>query len=79
MKTVQVVYTGTYKDGGTSSYREKQKPYTKYFIDGRIGSITKGKVFDRYPGDERARILNVKLETEIEPRKRCCHCSCGRH
>lgn len=49
----------TYMDGGTQVIKNKQGK--KYYIDGRIGSKTKGKVYDRYPGDKGAKIVNIKL------------------
>lgn len=47
---------GTYKDGGTTEYKDKDD--RRYFRDGRIVSQTKGKLFDRYPGNSSAPQLN---------------------
>lgn len=49
-----------YKDGGTDVYVDKKGK--KYYKDGRIGTKTKGKIFDRYPKDKGAKILDVELE-----------------
>lgn len=59
--TVTVTNRGTYKDGGTQEFQDRQGK--KYFVDGRISSKTKGKVYDRYPSDAGAKILDVLLVT----------------
>lgn len=59
MKTIIVTKCGVYKDGGTTEFRDKQR--NKYFIDNRINSKTKGKVFDKYPGDNGAKMIDVLL------------------
>lgn len=64
MKTILVKKCGKYKDGGTEYFCDKSGK--KYFIDGRIGSSTKGKVFDRYPSEKGAKILNLVLGTKVE-------------
>jgi hypothetical protein len=48
-----------YKDGGTTSYSVISGPLKgeTVFKDGRIQTKTFGKFFDRYPGDNRAKIL----------------------
>lgn len=50
-------YITTYRDGGTEEYHI---PYNgkRYFVDGRTGSKTLGKIFDRYPGDKDAKIVD---------------------
>jgi len=45
-----------YKDGGTYTFSKNGKTY---YVDHRIGSKTKNKVYDRYPGDSGAKIVNV--------------------
>jgi len=51
-------WCGRYRDGGTDQYRDKNQ--NKYFLDGRIASKTKGQLFDKYPGDADAQILDLK-------------------
>ena len=46
-----------YKDGGTYTFVKNNKTY---YVDRRIGSTTKNKVYDRYPGDKGAKIVNIK-------------------
>jgi hypothetical protein len=48
-----------YKDGGTEEYKGWDGKH--YFVDYRIGSVTKGHVFDRYPDDKKAIMLDAKL------------------
>lgn len=50
-----------YKDGGTYTFVKNNK---KYYVDQRIGSTTKGKVYDRYPGHAGATIVDVKPPKE---------------
>lgn len=58
-----------YKDGGTSvwvrpevkaSVKTIQKALDceKFYLDNRIGSSTKGELFDKYPGEEDAVMLD---------------------
>jgi len=56
LKSIFLCYSGTYKDGGTKEYRDRKN--NRYFLDGRINSKTKGKLFDRYPSNERAMMLD---------------------
>ena len=71
MKLPKIVIqkNGVYRDGGTTVYIEpsvKQSLKTiddadkcqKYYLDNRIGSTTKGELYDRYPSDEGAVILD---------------------
>jgi hypothetical protein len=60
MLIVLVEEKDRFRDGGTIIYEDVNG--TKYFKDGRIGSITKGKIFDRYPNEPTAKELNVQLE-----------------
>jgi hypothetical protein len=62
-KLILVTKIGKYKDGGTEYFRDSKGK--KYFIDGRINSLTKGKVYDRYPDEKGSTILNVVLATKI--------------
>ena len=48
------------KDGGTQSVIDRKG--NKYFIDNRLGSETKGSIYDKYPGEEGAIMLDVILE-----------------
>lgn len=58
MKSLQLVLTGlVYRDGGTCEvYCPKTDEY--YYIDMRIRTETKGSLYDRYPGDAEAKIIN---------------------
>jgi hypothetical protein len=60
---------GIIRDGGTTVWInpevrknlktiEEANNAQKYYIDGRIGSKTKGELFDKYPSDEGAIILD---------------------
>lgn len=64
-----LIRVSIYKDGGTSvwielSIKEGLKTIEdvrycqKYYLDNRIGSTTKGELFDKYPGDEGATMLD---------------------
>lgn len=57
---VDVRFLVAYNDGGTKMYQEIHND-NKYYVDYRIKSETEGKVFDRYPGENGAIMLNVKL------------------
>jgi hypothetical protein len=57
------------KDGGTSCWinpdvrksiktMDDAKNCQQYYLDNRIGSKTKGELFDRYPGDSGATMLD---------------------
>ena len=50
-----------YKNGGTYTFVKNNKTY---YVDRRIGSTTKDKVYDRYPGDAGATIVNIKPPKE---------------
>ena len=50
----------SYLDGGTLWVRD-DKTREDYFIDRRFGSPTYGEVFDKYPSDSGAEMLNIKL------------------
>lgn len=58
-RTVKVKKVAVSTDGGTTEYVDIHGK--KYFRDGRIGTKTPGKIFDRYPGDIGAMGENVDL------------------
>jgi len=60
LKSTDIRWCGGYKDGGTDVYFLDGK---KYYRDRRMGSKTKGRIFNAYPGDKGAAIL-PKLEEE---------------
>jgi hypothetical protein len=60
METIDCEYIDYYRDGGTKIV-EDIKTGTRYFIDKRIGSKTRGKVFDRYPSHEGAKQVDIKI------------------
>ena len=60
MKTIDVKEISMYKDGGTTVYKSTKGKL--YYKDGRLRTETKGKIYDRYPSDEGAKLLDVKLE-----------------
>ncbi len=52
-------------DGGTSIWvsigaktEEDYRNREKYYLDNRNNSITKGELFDKYPSDQGAKMLN---------------------
>lgn len=51
----------TYRDGGTQHFIDNNDPSKEYYKDGRIGSNTRGKIFDHYPGQEVSKELDVEL------------------
>lgn len=53
---------GIYKDGGTYTFFKNGKTY---YVDRRIGSKTIDKVYDRYPGDAGAKIVDIKPPKKI--------------
>jgi hypothetical protein len=60
MKKLTLVVYSILRDGGTEVCYEVNNPDKPYYIDNRIGSKTIGKIFDRYPGDSGANMLNIK-------------------
>jgi hypothetical protein len=65
MKT-KLTECDAYKDGGTIEYCDENN--NRYFVDGRIRSKTKGELFDRYPSDKGAKILdqnNFEIEDPL--------------
>lgn len=66
---IKIERVAAYADGGTTRWIESSvkasirtieeaKSAQYYFVDNRFGSTTKGELFDRYPGDDGAVILN---------------------
>ena len=66
---IQLFLVAISRDGGTKSYYEKSvletiktiedaKNAPRYCIDGRFRSDTRGELFDRYPGEEGAIMLD---------------------
>lgn len=66
---IDLVKISIARDGGTSQWIEPSvkeaiktiedaKNCQKYYLDNRIGSETKGELFDRYPGNEGAIMLD---------------------
>lgn len=49
----------TYRDGGTLVCYEQSSPGKRYFIDRRIRTTTKDALYDKYPGDPEAKILDI--------------------
>lgn len=71
----KLVKVSVFRDGGTSMWMEPQvrdniktiedvDNAQSYYLDGRIGSQTQGELFDRYPKDENAIMLD-KSEFEF--------------
>ena len=50
---------GRIRDGGTIRYQTRLG--IDIYQDGRIGSKTKGLFFDRYPNEDGAKLLNIKV------------------
>jgi len=57
---IKVKEVTKYMDGGTTKYIDEKG--NEYFKDNRLGTKTKGKIFDKYPKEEDAKILDVELE-----------------
>lgn len=49
-----------YKDGGTFEVQDVNDG-KKYFVDRRIHSKTKEKLYDKYPEDKGAKIVNINF------------------
>ena len=71
----KLIKTSIYKDGGTTVLIEESvknglktieeaQNCQKYYLDYRIGTKTKGELYDKYPGDKDAKIVN-KEDFEI--------------
>jgi hypothetical protein len=61
----------TYKDGGTVEIKYRNK---KYFIDYRIKSKTRGRVYNLYPGDAGAAIVDEEIENKVMDAYRKANC-----
>jgi len=91
---IDIIEISRYRDGGTSVWVSVKDKYEslassivlickKYYIDNRISSTTKGELYDRYPSDEGAKILdksnyNFVTKEQIERDKKIdeiCHYS----
>jgi hypothetical protein len=59
VKTVDCELISVVRDGGTKVLQDIDNRV--YYVDGRIGTKTPGVVFDRYPRDEGAQQLDVKI------------------
>jgi len=66
---VDIIKTSIFRDGGTSVWIElsiknslktieEAQNCQKYYLDNRIGSQTKGQLFDKYPSDKDAKMLD---------------------
>lgn len=55
MIKTKITQTGLYRDGGT--IHAVDETGKSYFVDGRIGSETKGRVFNEYPGEDGALLV----------------------
>ena len=58
-KTVDVIETGGWFDGGSKKYQDVDG--NLYIRDGRINTTTLGVIYDKYPDEEGANILYIKL------------------
>lgn len=55
MIKTKITETGRYRDGGT--IRAVDGTGKSYYVDGRIDSETKGLVFNKYPDEEGAALV----------------------
>ena len=66
---VDLIKTSIFRDGGTSVWIElsiknslktieEAQNCQKYYLDNRIGSQTKGELFDNYPSHKDAKMLD---------------------
>ena len=60
MKEISVVKLREYNDGGTIEYEDSDGNH--YFEDHRPKTDTKGFIFNKYPGEKDAEILEVVLK-----------------
>ena len=60
MKIIKVKEVSRYRDGGTTVFKSTKGKL--YYRDSRIMTETKGKIYDRYPSDNGAKLLDVELE-----------------
>ena len=56
---ISVTEVGRYRDGGTVQYVNDGG--LNFWYDNRIGTKTRGAIFDRHPSDQGAQRLNVEL------------------
>jgi hypothetical protein len=56
---VKVKKQSIYRDGGTTTYIDKDGK--RYFEDNRIGTSTKGDIYDRYPSDPESKKIDIQL------------------
>jgi hypothetical protein len=56
MNKIKLTECGVARDGGTIAY--KGSDGNSYYEDHRIGTLTKGVLYDRYPKENDARALN---------------------
>jgi hypothetical protein len=59
MKEKECELIAACRDGGTLMFKDSEG--IVYYVDGRIGTHTKDKVFDRYPSEPNAVILDIKI------------------
>lgn len=55
MTKTRITETGRCRDGGTILAVDETGK--SYYVDGRIGSETKGLVFNKYPGEDDAMLV----------------------
>lgn len=78
---IELIVFAIAKDGGTKKCIEKSvkeslktiddlRNVKYYYIDGRIGSNTRGELYDRYPSDAGATILDKNLFNILDIRKK---------
>lgn len=58
-RDIEVTLVDTYRDGGTKKYRANDGTF--YYEDHRLGTLTPGKIYDRYPADKGAIGEHVNL------------------
>jgi len=62
MEKIKVKYLDSFLDGGTDHYVDENG--NDYYEDHRIRTLTPGVIYDRYPKDRDAKILNIELIKE---------------
>lgn len=55
-KKIKLTYQNVFLDGGTKVYSGSD--YKIYYVDYRLGTTTAGELYDKYPGDEGAKMLD---------------------
>jgi len=56
MNKIRLTYENMFLDGGTRKYLGSDG--NVYYVDDRLQTTTKGEIYDSYPGNKDAKMLN---------------------